>query len=177
MWRSDVPSNSDIVDTLTRVLVRACRSLAEAGRPQQAGLLAADAWAAVRHTHTRQAQHLDGAMHHIARLEAQHEHQPVTSRPNEAPPRKESTVSTIPTEDRLLDVRTEEPKRRHELIFETFTDLPVGQAYVLVNDHDPKPLRYQFEAENAGEFSWQYLEQGPLVWRVRIGRIAASSSS
>ena len=86
-------------------------------------------------------------------------------------------MSSAPAEDRVLDVRTEEPKRRHELIFETFTDLPVGQAYVLVNDHDPKPLRYQFEAENAGEFSWQYLEQGPLVWRVRIGRIAASSSS
>ncbi|MGH3069925.1 MAG: DUF2249 domain-containing protein [Streptosporangiaceae bacterium] len=82
-------------------------------------------------------------------------------------------MTTVPAEDRVLDVRTEEPKRRHELIFETFTDLPVGQTYVLVNDHDPKPLRYQFEAENAGEFSWQYLEEGPQVWRVRIGRAAA----
>jgi len=86
-------------------------------------------------------------------------------------------MSSAPTEDRVLDVRTEEPKRRHELIFETFTDLPVGQTYVLVNDHDPKPLRYQFEAENAGEFSWQYLEEGPEVWRVRIGRIAAPGAS
>ena len=86
-------------------------------------------------------------------------------------------MSSVPAEDRVLDVRTEEPKRRHELIFETFTDLPVGQTYVLVNDHDPKPLRYQFEAENAGEFSWQYLEEGPEVWRGRIGRTAAPGAS
>ena len=76
----------------------------------------------------------------------------------------------MPTDDRLLDVRTEIPKRRHEIIFETFAGLEPGAAYVLVNDHDPKPLRYQLEAENAGEFTWEYLEEGPEVWRVRIGR-------
>lgn len=41
-----------------------------------------------------------------------------------------------------------------------------------LNDHDPKPLYYQFEAEHAGQFTWEYLEQGPEVWRVRIGRPA-----
>ncbi|TWP36676.1 DUF2249 domain-containing protein [Leekyejoonella antrihumi] len=75
------------------------------------------------------------------------------------------------SDDRILDVRTEIPKRRHELIFETFTDLTPGSAYVLVNDHDPKPLYYQFEAEHAGSYSWEYLEEGPEVWRVRIGRV------
>jgi uncharacterized protein (DUF2249 family) len=69
-----------------------------------------------------------------------------------------------------LDVRSEPPARRHELIFGTFAALPAGSAFELVNDHDPKPLRYQFEAEQAGRFSWEYLEQGPEVWRVRIGR-------
>ena len=170
-----MPNEPDVVDTLTRVLVRACRALAEAGEPRRAGALAADAWVAVRRTHTRSAHHLDGAMHHIARLEAQYDGRSANSaRLSADPTRKEVSVST---EDRVLDVRTEEPKRRHELIFETFTDLPVGESYVLVNDHDPKPLRYQFEAENAGEFSWQYLEEGPEVWRVRIGRIAAPGAS
>lgn len=162
----------DIVDTLTRVLVRACRALADAGQPQRAGVLAADAWVAVRHTHPRQAEHLDGAMHHIARVEAQFEQRP--SAPSADEPTREEP--TVPAEDRILDVRTEVPKRRHELIFETFIDLPVGESYVLVNDHDPKPLRYQFEAENAGEFSWEYLEQGPEVWQVRIGRIGAAAA-
>jgi uncharacterized protein (DUF2249 family) len=78
------------------------------------------------------------------------------------------------TEDRIVDVRTEIPRVRHELIFETFGTLEVGAAFVLVNDHDPKPLYYQLAAENAGQFTWEYLEEGPEVWRVRIGRIAAA---
>ena len=69
-----------------------------------------------------------------------------------------------------LDVRQEAPATRHGLIFTTYAELAPGQSFVLVNDHDPKPLYYQFAAEHTGEFSWDYLEQGPQVWRVRIGR-------
>ena len=78
------------------------------------------------------------------------------------------TGKTAP--DRTLDVRSEPPARRHTLIFETFAALTPGGAFELVNDHDPKPLRYQFEAEHAGDFTWDYVEEGPVVWRVRIGR-------
>nr|WP_038037818.1 DUF2249 domain-containing protein [Thermorudis peleae] len=70
----------------------------------------------------------------------------------------------------MLDVREIPPVRRHELIFETYEQLQPGQAFILVNDHDPRPLYYQFQAEHTGEFTWDYLEQGPVVWRVRIGR-------
>jgi uncharacterized protein (DUF2249 family) len=76
----------------------------------------------------------------------------------------------MPETDQILDVRNEIPRRRHELIFETFGKLESGTGFVLVNDHDPKPLYYQFDAEHSGEFSWDYLEQGPETWRVRIGR-------
>ena len=72
--------------------------------------------------------------------------------------------------DTILDVRSEPPARRHDLIFQSYHDLAPGEGFVLVNDHDPKPLWYQFEAEYAGVYSWDYLEQGPEVWRVRIGR-------
>jgi uncharacterized protein (DUF2249 family) len=51
----------------------------------------------------------------------------------------------------------------------------VDEAFELVNDHDPKPLYYQLAAEQPGTFSWDYVEQGPYVWRVRIGRTAASA--
>ena len=34
----------------------------------------------------------------------------------------------------------------------------------------PKPLYYQFQAEHTGHFEWSYLETGPDVWRVRIGK-------
>ena len=69
-----------------------------------------------------------------------------------------------------LDVRRLAPARRHETIFATYSNLAPGESFVLVNDHDPKPLRYQFEAEHAGHFTWDYLETGPRTWRVRIGR-------
>jgi uncharacterized protein (DUF2249 family) len=72
--------------------------------------------------------------------------------------------------DAILDVRKEPPARRHELIFDTYHALEPGQGFVLVNDHDPKPLWYQFDAEYAGAYSWDYLEEGPQVWRVRIGK-------
>lgn len=70
-----------------------------------------------------------------------------------------------------LDVRQEIPARRHTLIFETYDALGAGDDFVLVNDHDPKPLYYQFAAEHADKFTWEYLEQGPDVWKVRIGRV------
>jgi uncharacterized protein (DUF2249 family) len=69
-----------------------------------------------------------------------------------------------------LDVRRLVPAQRHAQIFATFAELPTGTAFVLVNDHDPKPLYYQFAAEHPGEFTWDYAESGPSVWRVRIGR-------
>ncbi len=77
----------------------------------------------------------------------------------------------MPTTDPQLDVRPEPPARRHALIFDTYEQLDAGAGFVLINDHDPKPLYYQFAAEHEGEFSWDYLEQGPTVWRVRIGRV------
>lgn len=72
-----------------------------------------------------------------------------------------------------LDIRTIHPMHRHPLIFEKFEALAPGEGFVLINDHNPKPLFYQFQAELAGQFTWDYLEQGPEAWRVRIGRPAA----
>ncbi len=69
-----------------------------------------------------------------------------------------------------LDVRSEPPARRHQLIFDNYHALEAGTGFVLVNDHDPKPLYYQFAAEHDGQFTWDYLEEGPQTWRVRIGR-------
>lgn len=69
-----------------------------------------------------------------------------------------------------LDVRAIAPRDRHPLIFRTFDGLEPGSAFELVNDHDPRPLYYQFHAERSGLVEWEYLEQGPERWRVRIGR-------
>jgi uncharacterized protein (DUF2249 family) len=73
-----------------------------------------------------------------------------------------------------VDVRSIAPRDRHPLIFSTFSGLAAGQAMQLVNDHDPKPLYYQFEAELAGRFDWEYLESGPETWRVAIKKLPQS---
>jgi len=78
-------------------------------------------------------------------------------------------------DDRRLDVRSEVPARRHELIFEHYFALSAGESFLLVNDHDPKPLYYQFAAEHPGEYTWEPVDQGPEVWSVRIGRTDKTS--
>lgn len=73
------------------------------------------------------------------------------------------------TEDGALDVRELPPPEKHPTIFEWFDDLDGGESFEIVNDHDPVPLKYQFEAERGEDaFRWEYLEKGPDVWRVRI---------
>lgn len=73
-------------------------------------------------------------------------------------------------QDNTLDIRQLPPIQRHPLIIQRFEALAPGESFILVNDHDPKPLFYQFQAERTGEFTWEYLEEGPAVWQVRLGR-------
>lgn len=67
-----------------------------------------------------------------------------------------------------VDVRELAAAQRHPLIMENFHGLEPGQAMELINDHDPKPLFYQFSAEYPNQFEWKYLEEGPETWRVKI---------
>lgn len=67
-----------------------------------------------------------------------------------------------------LDIRVVPPREKHPAIFRTFDALGEGEAFTLINDHDPFPLRRQFEATRPGQFDWTYVEQGPAVWRVLI---------
>lgn len=79
------------------------------------------------------------------------------------------------SEEIVLDVRNMVPRERHPKIFQAWEALPVGGALKLVNDHDPKPLYYEFKAERGGEFEWTPLERGPETWSVEIKRVAAAA--
>ncbi len=72
----------------------------------------------------------------------------------------------------VLDVRPIVPKEKHQTIHSTFEKLNPGQSMMLVNDHDPKPLYYEFSFEKPGQFKWEYVEQGPEVWKVMITRVS-----
>ncbi|HLQ71135.1 MAG TPA: DUF2249 domain-containing protein [Bacillota bacterium] len=63
-----------------------------------------------------------------------------------------------------------EAKYRHQEIMKAFDDLKSGEFMELTNDHDPKPLHYQFMMEREGAFQWEYTEEGPSWWRVSIGK-------
>lgn len=82
---------------------------------------------------------------------------------------------TISIASALVDIRTVVPRERHPLVFSTFRRLAKGQSMELVNDHDPRPLYDQFQAEAPGNFGWDYLETGPNTWRVRISKLAGAS--
>jgi uncharacterized protein (DUF2249 family) len=75
----------------------------------------------------------------------------------------------------VIDVRRIARGGRHPRVFARYARLAPGEAFILVNSHDPKPLRQEFEAIHSGAFSWDYLQTGPEEWRVRIGRVAADA--
>lgn len=148
----------DELGGLNRLLIAALLALARAGPAEEACRIAARAWSLLRYHNPREAERLTAALHTLARQ--------VRADP---PPKEIQTMA----DSRILDVRTLVPAERHRRIFTLYEGLAAGDTFELVNDHDPKPLYYQFDAEHHGDFSWRYLEQGPEVWRVEIGRPAA----
>jgi len=70
----------------------------------------------------------------------------------------------------ILDVTVIEPRLKHPTIFEKFDALSPGEAFIIHNDHDPKPLYYQLLAERGQVFVWDYLEKGPEIWQVKIAK-------
>ena len=77
-------------------------------------------------------------------------------------------MHTLEVEDIIINVPLIEPRLKHPTIFEKFDAMPEGQSLVILNDHDPKPVYYQLLGERGNVFNWEYLEQGPELWRVRI---------
>ena len=141
------------------LLLEAATDLAKAGQGDRACKLVASAWAQLRVPRPELAVRVTAALHKLVQL--------VTAEPMIFRSIRDGRYAGS---DPDLDVRVLAHGQRHESIFAKYRALAPGTGFVLVNDHDPKPLRYQFEAEHPGEFTWNYLESGPKVWRVRIGR-------
>jgi len=70
----------------------------------------------------------------------------------------------------IVDLREIAPSERRLMVFDAFERLLPGETLVLVHNHHSKPLFYLFLAESPRGFTWDYLEQGPDVWQVRIGK-------
>ncbi|MDZ7721116.1 MAG: DUF2249 domain-containing protein [Balneolaceae bacterium] len=74
-----------------------------------------------------------------------------------------------------FDVRPYPPAKRHDMVFEAFNELKPGEAFVFINDHDPKPLYYQMEAEYSEPFKWEYLMTLPQEWKVKVIKLERES--
>lgn len=68
----------------------------------------------------------------------------------------------------ILDVTRIEPKFKHPTIFKHFDELSAGESFIIDNDHDPRPLYYQLLGERGNIFTWEYVQQGPTRWQVKI---------
>ncbi len=77
--------------------------------------------------------------------------------------------------DRELDVRGLPKPEKHPAIFTAYADLPVGEALVLVNDHDPRHLHDEFEVEYPGGYGWEYVAKDRGAYRIRISKLAATA--
>jgi len=73
--------------------------------------------------------------------------------------------------DKVMDVRPIPCSVKHGLIIRTWLDLAVGDHFIILNDHDPVPLRYQFAAQWPDAFAWEHLAQGPEEFRVKITKL------
>src|SRR5262245_19087850 len=73
--------------------------------------------------------------------------------------------------DKVMDVRPIPCSIKHGMIIKTWLALPTGDYFILLNDHDPVPLYYQFSAEWPGAFTWEHLVKGPTEYRVKITKV------
>lgn len=86
-------------------------------------------------------------------------------------------MNTATSDLTYLDVRPIPCREKHAKIFRHWDSLAVGEHFVLVNDHDPVPLRYQFAAQYPDAFSWEYLASGPEEFQVKITRLRSSNAA
>lgn len=79
-----------------------------------------------------------------------------------------------PSGEAELDVRGMRKPDKHPTIFRAYAALVPGESFVLVNDHDPKHLHDEFEADHSGSYDWEYLKQEPRDWRIRITKLTSA---
>jgi uncharacterized protein (DUF2249 family)/quercetin dioxygenase-like cupin family protein len=91
-------------------------------------------------------------------------------------PSETSAWNALDPRGRTLDLRQTPRERRHSTVFYAFDNLALGESFLLVNDHDPQPLHAQMDELRPSELTWEYEVQGPYEFRVRISRVALSST-
>lgn len=81
---------------------------------------------------------------------------------------------TDETAREIIDVRTVPKPERHPLIMAAYQKLDVGSGLILINDHEPKNLKLEMEAEFAEALAWEPQSSDDQEFRVLISKRAAT---
>ncbi len=87
-------------------------------------------------------------------------------------PPDDAAWNSLAPSGRDVDLRRTPHERRHGIVFWAFDALSVGESFFLVNDHDPAPLRMQMDVLYPKAVGWEYVQQGPYEFRIKITRLA-----
>src|ERR1035438_6476916 len=74
------------------------------------------------------------------------------------------------TPARSLDLRSLPTWDRHARIFAAFDELRDATVLTVITDHEPRPLRLQFEQRYPDEFVWDQRQLGIARWEVSLRR-------
>lgn len=75
------------------------------------------------------------------------------------------------TEDAVrLDVRRVPKSAWKRAVCDSFARLSPGGVVEIVADGDPIEIWHALDSLLAGRFTWEYAEEGPAAWRVRVGK-------
>lgn len=77
----------------------------------------------------------------------------------------------------VVSVPEIEPQFKHQTIFSVFEDLKPGESMIIHNNHDPKPVYFQLQNTHGDTFSWDYLQEGPDWWDIRVRKAAVEVQS
>lgn len=70
-----------------------------------------------------------------------------------------------------IDISSIPPEQRNPIaIFDAFDSLKRGESLLIIHDQDPQSVHYRLTGARAGQFDWDYLQEGPRIWRVLITR-------
>jgi len=90
-----------------------------------------------------------------------------------AVPRADNGKDAMPhtQQTQMLDVRTIPTWERHGRIFSAFAELRGAASLTIVTDHEPRPLRLQFQERHPEEFVWEQRQVGSGRWEVTLRRL------
>jgi len=78
-------------------------------------------------------------------------------------------IATL-TIDPRIDVRQLPHAQRHTQVLAALATLPADGALVLLAPHAPLPLLSEINRRYAGQFTTEWLQNGPDVWQIRLHR-------